>query len=382
MSDYQSTHTGEQIDTAVDAVSNKQDRLVSGTNIKTINNESLLGSGNITIQGGGGGDFNVRVVDASDPEDWDSSGEGGPSQAVIEDVATGSYQAVRIINISAGESDSTYELDMFLVALLDIEEDAQDENHMREYVRFDSGEDENDAAVQAFTFSKEGTDDAEMLISNYELNSGGSGSGDIYLQTCEIGGQDNDIVSLNLSEITDAIDNGSEVIIKVNGTYGYDTRYFRVETLPLNGKTTINGEDYWTPTFRCVSNINEYYMDYDSYVSESFNFKIHKGAVKFTPTTIDIDTQTIVFGTDDYSYMFNKQPQKMTLNLDEDGGEFWVDFNKVVIDDTLGSESYTYTSGIIPISTDFYVFIFRVYMNGGNIETEITANQLTVTVPV
>lgn len=36
----------------------KQDTLVSGTNIKTINNESILGSGNITIQGGGG-DTNV-----------------------------------------------------------------------------------------------------------------------------------------------------------------------------------------------------------------------------------------------------------------------------------------------------------------------------------
>ena len=33
----------------------KQNTLVSGTNIKTINNESLLGSGNITIQGGDGG---------------------------------------------------------------------------------------------------------------------------------------------------------------------------------------------------------------------------------------------------------------------------------------------------------------------------------------
>lgn len=30
-------------------VSNKQDKLVSGTNIKTINNTSLLGSGNITV---------------------------------------------------------------------------------------------------------------------------------------------------------------------------------------------------------------------------------------------------------------------------------------------------------------------------------------------
>ena len=43
--------------TVVTDVSGKQDTLVSGTNIKTINNESLLGSGNITIQGGGGGSY-------------------------------------------------------------------------------------------------------------------------------------------------------------------------------------------------------------------------------------------------------------------------------------------------------------------------------------
>lgn len=35
-----------------DIIDNKQDTLVSGTNIKTINNTSLLGSGNIDIQGG------------------------------------------------------------------------------------------------------------------------------------------------------------------------------------------------------------------------------------------------------------------------------------------------------------------------------------------
>ena len=36
-------------------LSGKQDTLVSGTNIKTINNNSLLGSGNISISGGGSG---------------------------------------------------------------------------------------------------------------------------------------------------------------------------------------------------------------------------------------------------------------------------------------------------------------------------------------
>lgn len=39
-------------DTAIQDISGKQDVLVSGTNIKTINNESILGSGNITIQSG------------------------------------------------------------------------------------------------------------------------------------------------------------------------------------------------------------------------------------------------------------------------------------------------------------------------------------------
>jgi len=38
---------------------NAQETLVSGTNIKTINNQSILGSGNITIQGGSGGGENV-----------------------------------------------------------------------------------------------------------------------------------------------------------------------------------------------------------------------------------------------------------------------------------------------------------------------------------
>ena len=44
----------------------KQDELVSGTNIKTINNESILGSGNITIQGGGGGTVPDNVVTSYD----------------------------------------------------------------------------------------------------------------------------------------------------------------------------------------------------------------------------------------------------------------------------------------------------------------------------
>lgn len=45
-------YTKSETDTKLEQ---KQDVLVSGTNIKTINGESILGSGNIEIQGGGGG---------------------------------------------------------------------------------------------------------------------------------------------------------------------------------------------------------------------------------------------------------------------------------------------------------------------------------------
>ena len=44
------------------ALNNKQDILVSGINIKTINNQSLLEGGNITIEGGGGGSGTVTSV--------------------------------------------------------------------------------------------------------------------------------------------------------------------------------------------------------------------------------------------------------------------------------------------------------------------------------
>ena len=47
------------------ALGNKQNTLVSGTNIKTINNESILGSGNIEIQGGSGGN-EIYIGDEED----------------------------------------------------------------------------------------------------------------------------------------------------------------------------------------------------------------------------------------------------------------------------------------------------------------------------
>ncbi len=47
------------------AIKGKQDTLISGTNIATINNQSLLSGGNIVISGGGvGGTQNVYIQES------------------------------------------------------------------------------------------------------------------------------------------------------------------------------------------------------------------------------------------------------------------------------------------------------------------------------
>lgn len=55
--DISNLATKEELEAKADAsaLSTKQDTLVSGTNIKTINGQTVLGEGNIEIQGGGGG---------------------------------------------------------------------------------------------------------------------------------------------------------------------------------------------------------------------------------------------------------------------------------------------------------------------------------------
>lgn len=95
---YNSTHTGAQIDAAIDAVENKQDKLVSGTNIKTINSTSILGSGNITISAASSWNdisgkpsefppedhdhsFNEVLGSATTPETVPETGAGSPKQS-------------------------------------------------------------------------------------------------------------------------------------------------------------------------------------------------------------------------------------------------------------------------------------------------------------
>ena len=108
LSDY---YTSAETQSAItESLSGKQDTLVSGTNIKTINNQSLLGSGNIDIQGGGGSGsesvveltkaqyealsayasdttYVITDADAVDLNDFATSGDVAELSAITEDLS-------------------------------------------------------------------------------------------------------------------------------------------------------------------------------------------------------------------------------------------------------------------------------------------------------
>lgn len=83
-------YNGNKVATVNDIpdISTKQDTLVSGTNIKTINNQSILGSGNITIQGGGTVDQTFDATSANAQSGVAIAGAGFLTGITSGDVTT------------------------------------------------------------------------------------------------------------------------------------------------------------------------------------------------------------------------------------------------------------------------------------------------------
>ena len=114
---YSSLSTNAQSGTAVaDAVNGKQDILVSGTNIKSINNNSILGAGNLTINGlpaqtGQSGKFlttdgaDATWGDINDKADIDLSNLNNAGTATGAGLA---LPSVTYDTLTLGASGSTY----------------------------------------------------------------------------------------------------------------------------------------------------------------------------------------------------------------------------------------------------------------------------------
>ena len=84
-------------------LSQKQDKLVSGTNIKTINNISLLGSGNIEIQGGSGdaewGSIGGNIADQTDLQNEFQE---------VREIATGRTRSAIISYLKEAPTEQTF----------------------------------------------------------------------------------------------------------------------------------------------------------------------------------------------------------------------------------------------------------------------------------
>lgn len=92
-------------------LSSKQDTLVSGTNIKTINNESILGSGNIDIQGGTSTDVKINGTSITSGDTANIAVEGtynASTNKLMTKSEVDGYDASRIFRRSVADFNALY----------------------------------------------------------------------------------------------------------------------------------------------------------------------------------------------------------------------------------------------------------------------------------
>ena len=166
---YYGKYTGPAMDLNLD----KAGTALQPDNLKTINNQSLIGTGNIVISGGG--DFTVRIIDCSDESQW--TGER-PTDAVIEDILTNDYQAIRVINLELEEEELDDPILVNVVFVGDASITVDEHHAFKNYYRFEEGDEEEGETpsieVWTFTWDEEEGDQYEpkLIIDSFPL--GGS----------------------------------------------------------------------------------------------------------------------------------------------------------------------------------------------------------------
>ena len=97
--------TAVQPSTLSTELANKQDTLVSGTNIKTINGNSILGSGDITIQGGGGSsDIDNKTIITNESGKLETA-VGGWKEVIVHPASEGIDTGSVPYNDGSGDFD-------------------------------------------------------------------------------------------------------------------------------------------------------------------------------------------------------------------------------------------------------------------------------------
>ena len=172
-------------------ISGLQEALVSGENIKTINGDSILGEGNLVIEGGSGGLtsvahdatmtgagtnanplsvsedildglLNIKLIDATDPEQWE---QWQPTQETLEDIMENDYQIINLIN-----TPDTPDIWAWFAEEQDHEDHGEVTKIKKYYFFTDRGDgDRNDLVLQMFRVFKTDDDPAEMDLLDEQL---------------------------------------------------------------------------------------------------------------------------------------------------------------------------------------------------------------------
>ena len=146
----------------------KQDTLVSGTNIKTINNQSLLGSGNITISGGGGSATDVQINSTSITSNGvaDLKAEG-TYNASTNKLVTKNYVANQLANYLPQDSNNG---DYYLYVEPFIQGDTAQGLLMQAFSDTGSGDDIANIEMKAYLDSEDEINKASIYM--YTQNGG------------------------------------------------------------------------------------------------------------------------------------------------------------------------------------------------------------------
>ena len=106
--------------TAHQDISSKQDKLISGTNIRTINGQSILGSGDITIEGGGGGGSSSGDSSDSDAEAVIAAAFNDLNNRIDEDKASYATKADLAKDVAAVVAEIENREEVTAAALADL----------------------------------------------------------------------------------------------------------------------------------------------------------------------------------------------------------------------------------------------------------------------